>query len=210
MQKILTSLLDAVFLAENAIHPGVEVKAVDEAYRLLNAARKEAEQAIEDHLNGVSKEQIERREQVLQKIYSKKPEDIHRLLWDMDMMPFSELNELISAGITYEEPHNAGGFCMPRWMSDTDGFNMYNRFFTILNMFKLMNGKKLIGVRIIVEDIDDGDNSYTLDCHGHDPVADDHMADNLIRIFREEFQNKSVLDVVRLKEMLKQYDFQRQ
>lgn len=138
-----------------------------------------------------------------------KPEDQCRMIYIMDRMEYPELNALISAAITYQESYHPDGFCMPRWMSDTDGFSMYDRFFTILKFAPLYNGKKLVAARLHVKDIDDGDNSYDLVCHGHDPIADKHMVDNVIRIFREEFENKPILDTKRLKEMLAQYDMQR-
>lgn len=201
MITIVSTLMDALFESEGALLN----RDHDAALVIIKEARQKGHEMVEAHLNHGDKE----KEKWLSFVYAMKPEEIHRMIYHMYKMDYPELNALISAAITYEEPYHKGGFCMPRWMSTTDGFSMYGRQDTILKFFPLYNGKKLAAARLIIADIDDGANWFDLECHGHDPVADEHMVNNIIRIFREEFENKPILDVTRLLEMTEQYGFKR-
>ena len=189
--------MQALFEAQGAILSGDN----DRALEIISKAREQGHNAIDSDWHGIDKE----KEKWTSYVYAMKPDDIGRLIYTMGKMDYPQLNALISAAITYEEPKKKGGFCMPRWLSSTDGFSMYGRMDTILRFFPLYDGKKLIAARLIVEDIDDGANWFDLNCDGMDPIADKHMVENVIRIFREEFENKPILDVMRLQEMIAQY-----
>ena len=101
------------------------------------------------------------KEEWLQWVYS---EDPNRLIYRMDDLEFPELDSLIRSGILVGR--NQERWAKPMWMTDKQVFCCYGRMFTILEIYPMYDWQAphdIKGVRVLILDIDDGDNFYTLE-----------------------------------------------
>ena len=135
--------------------------------------------------------------QWLQWIYSDR-EGGNNLLYDMDNWPYPILENLIREVDLFV--NNYWNFNCPLWLDDTKVFSVYNRLFTILRVANL--GK---AVRVMVDDVDDGDNVYILECNNHQEAMSMTW-----EVYSEFAKDKTVLACSLMLELLTEWGFKKE
>jgi hypothetical protein len=128
-----------------------------------------------------------------------------RLVYVMDDMQYPELQSLISSGVSYPPSGDPKGYCMPKWVSDNRLFDLYNRLFTVLQIERSLHWKEkvLIGIRVRIQDIDDGDEVYLFETN------DGSKADEIVEYFKNKYSENPVLDTAALREDFTTLNFKR-
>jgi len=134
------------------------------------------------------------KEDVLNKIYSLKDLNINSqtLIFELSKLSYPELNNVINNVdvISTESKYNRN-YLKPLWLSDKNEFICYDHLFTVLIVSFAYNRLK-----IIVDDIDNGDNSFIKHFN------DNELIESELNEFKNMFFTNTVLDCKLLREYL--------